>query len=218
MRFAWVDEGSGPDFVKGAASGITGYFLSIRQGTRAQLIDIHNRGFANGLYVGHNWFGDGDSPPSITPGQYAAKVKGLLDTRRVSSTRLQLNMEQHDGPFIIGALTALRAMYPTLALSFSPEGMQGGWIWTSGLWKALIDLHVRIVPQLYFGVMADINLRSSDPAKFYADVKKGLRSERLVVNDLVRNGIPDGLISPFWPGEWLPAGADGYVFTQGRLP
>ena len=208
-RNVWVDAGNGPNYDNGGKNGITGYFMPLGDArtTRAQLQEIHNRGLADGCYVGHNWYGDGNraadgSPnPAISPGQYAAKVKSLFDPVRIPSTRLQVNMEQHDPLYIRAALAALRAIYPTVGLSWAFEGMQGGWIGSaSGFVAALVALKVRFVPEAF-----------GDPGMYR-------RESDMVLRDLLHAGVPEQSVSMFLDGRAIGAGAEGYVFTQGRLP
>lgn len=208
MRYLWVDDGNDPDFIKGEENGITGYFLALGgvRTTKAALLDIAGRGRANGVYVGAGWWN------SLSPTQYAARLNTLLNPIRNSSTRVMVNLEEHDPARVVAILTEIRRLNPKTGLSWALEGMQGGW--ARGIASQVNDLRVRVVPELFVGNMANIDLRASDPAKFYDDVKANLRSEAAVLADLVGFNA----VSLFHPGEWLTPDAEGYVFTQGRLP
>lgn len=206
--FEWVDAGNDPDFNKGDANGITGYFMALGDSrtTKAALQSIASRPRANGVYVGAGWW-DG-----LTPKQYAARLNNLLNPIRLSSTRIMVNLEEHDPDRIVAILTEIRSLNPKTGLSWALEGMQGGW--ARAIAPAINAMNIRVVPELFVGAMANIDLRASDPGKFYADVKANLRTETAVRADLA----PFAAVSFFYPGEWVPPGAEGYVFTHGRLP
>ena len=199
MRYVWVDVGV-PDYAKGDSHGITGYFMPMyaAQTTKAQLQDIVNHGRAAGLFVGHNWWGDADSPPKLTPAQYAEKANAFYKSVLVPGLRVQFNLEQHDPEYIASVFEAWRKLQPTVGTSWALEGMQGGWM-TPDFVQRVIAAHVRVVPEAYIGQMQRVE----------GDA---------VLRNLMRRGFPESLISLFFDGEQMGVDAEGYVFTQNRLP
>lgn len=198
MRYLWVDAGNDPNFTRGAKSGIDGYFMPLfdARTTKAQLQGIRDRGLAAGVYVGHGWW------QPISAQALADKVFTEFQRVRVQGLRLQMNHEQKDAAYILANLSALRAKDPTLPLSWTLEGKQGGWF-TPSFVQALIDLSVRVVPQSFWGAEGRID---------------GRYAEDMILRDLTRRGLPETLVSLFYDGADLPRDYQGYVFTQGRLP
>ena len=199
MRYVWVDANADPDFVKGDRNAVTGYFLPLGDAktTKAALQGIAGRSRANGVYVGHNWW------PGITPKEYVAKFASLFNPIKLSSTRAQFDLEQHDPAYILGVFTEARRLYPTLGLSWALESNQGGWIAQAEkdmqFITKMLGLKIRFVPSAYLGDMTRVE---SD----------------IVLRDLLRRGIPEGSITMFLDGKQLGVDADGYIFTQARLP
>lgn len=221
MRFAWAVEGDDPDYGNCRANGITGLFAPMfdRLTDKLYLRRFQAEGFIAGLYVGHNWF------PALTAKQLAAKVVAEYKRLTFSSgegdpalgnVRLMMNLEQHDPAFILECLTAIRKALPNVGLSWSPEGMQGGWM-TPEFVAAIVKLKVRVVPQTFVGSMANLDDRGTNPTKFYRDVRRSIRSENQIRDNLTDAGFPVESISLFHDGAWLTSSAEGYVFTEGRL-
>jgi hypothetical protein len=211
--FEWVDAGNDPDFNRGDANGITGYFMALGdvRTTKAALAGIAGRSRVNGVYVGAGWWNN------LSAKAYAAKANELLNPIRNASTRVMFNLEEHDPVRILAILTEFRRLNPKTALSWALEGMQGGWMDTAFV-AGVVNLKVRVVPELFVGSMAPIDKRESDPTLFYTALKASLRSELAVVKNLTDRGFPAESVSPFYDGAWIPGGASGYVFTGGRLP
>jgi len=222
MRFVWAVEGDDPDYGNCRANGITGIFAPMfdRLTDKMYLRRFIAEGFIPGLYVGHNWF------PQLGPNELAAKV--IAEYKRLTfasgegdpalpNVRLMMNLEQHDPVFILSNLTQIRKALPKLGLSWSPEGMQGGWMSPDFVSK-IVALKVRVVPQTFVGSMANLDDRGANPGKFYTDVRRSIRSENQIRDNLTDRGFPVSSISLFHDGAWLTSTAEGYVFTEGRLP
>lgn len=197
MRYLWVDAGNDPNYVTGNRHGIDGYFMPLADSrtTQAKLIEIKFRGYAAGVYVGHGWW----QPLSATA--LVEKVWTEFLKVRVPALRLQVNMEQHDPDYIIDVLEGLRAKSATLPLSWTMEGMQGGW--ASSIAARVVAAKVRAVPQGFWGADGQI---------------EGDWAEDAVLRDLTKAGYPESSVSLFYDAENLPRGWQGYAFTQGRLP
>lgn len=216
--YLWVDAGNDPDFNRGDANGITGYFLPLGDArtTKAQLQSIAGKPRANGVYVGQNWW------PTLTAKEYVAKANALLNPIRLSTTRVQFNLEQHDPAYILDVFEGFRVLNPKVGLSWALEGFQGGWIRdaeaTMQFVTRMVKAKVRVVPEVFAGKMADITLRSSDPAGFLKQLNASLRPGDAVLQDLLAAGFPKESINVFLDGAFIGREASGYVFTQGRLP
>jgi len=208
MRFVWTVVGDDPDFSQGDRHGVDGYFYPMFDSltTPERLRDTAARGYAIGIYLGHNWLAD-------TPAAIAAKVSqeyARLTTKPgviVRNLRVQLNFEEHDQGLILSRLQAWRALRALVNTSWTMEGMQGGWMGPvvtatdgpSGFVADILELRVRLVPQCFTGDMRRIE---SDA----------------VLRDLTRRGFPETLVSPFYDAAQLGLQWDGYAFTAGRLP
>lgn len=218
MRFTWTVAGDDPDYANCRAHGINGLFAPLFDPltTGAYLKKFKAEGFAaQGVYLGHNWFlGLGFS---ILADKVALEYRKLRTASGLTGLRLMLNLEQHDPTFVLGCLRRVRSQLPTTGLSWSPEGMQGGWM-SPEFVAAIVALKVRVVPQTFVGSMANLDDREANPKKFYADVRASLRSENQIRDDLTSRGFPVESISLFHDGAWLTSSAEGYVFTEGRLP
>lgn len=200
MRFTWTVAGDDPDYANCKAHGITGLFAPMFDvlTTPAYLQGFQARHFKAGTYVGHGWF------PSLNAIQLAdlvvAEYKRLTrsSSPALSDVRLMMNLEQHDPVFILKCLTEIRGRLPKVGLSWSPEGMQGGWM-DADFVAGIVALRVRVVPQAFTGPMAR---RESD----------------VVLRDLLVRGFPAGSVSIFYDAAQLGVGWEGYAFTEGRLP
>ena|SRR6187549_1151579 len=204
MRFTWTVEGDDPDYGNCRAHGINGLFAPLFDSltTKLYLRRFKAEGFSvQGLYLGHNWF------PALGPIELADKV--VAEYKRLTfasgegdpalgGVRLMLNLEQHDPVFILACSTRVRAKLPTVGLSWSPEGHQGGW--QSPDWVAkMVALKIRAVPQCFVGNMER-------------------RESHAIVKDLVDRGWPFTSVSPFLDAKQLGQDWEGYAFTEGRLP
>lgn len=202
MRFTWTVAGDDPDYNNCKAHGIDGLFAPMFDGltTNAYLRGFQSRGFKAGLYVGHNWL------PHLGPialadavcDEYTRLTQAQGGKPALKDVRLMMNMEQHEPAFIAATLRRIRSRKKYLGLSWSPEGMQGGWM-SPEFVKAIVDLKVRVVPQAFTG---DMTRRESDQ----------------VMVDLLDRGFTTGSISIFYDAAQLGADWNGYAFTEGRLP
>lgn len=203
MRFTWTVAGDDPDYGNCKAHGINGLFAPMFDPltTYLYLTEFQVRGFKAGTYVGHNWF------PNLTAKELARKV--VTEYNRLTKAqgegapalrdvRLMINLEQHDPVFILACLTEIRRLLPKVGLSWSPEGMQGGWM-SDAFVTGIINLRIRVVPQAFTGSMVR---RESD----------------VVLRDLLDRGFPASSVSIFYDAAQLGDGWEGYAFTEGRLP
>lgn len=203
MRFVWTVAGDDPDYDNCKAHGITGLFAPLWDSltTYLYLLEFQGRGFKAGLYLGHNWF------PQLTAIQLAdktvAEYKRLTKSQgegapALKDVRLMLNLEQHDPVFILACIKRVRAGLPNVGLSWSPEGMQGGWM-SDEFVAGVLGARVRVVPQSFTGPMAR---RESDAT----------------LRNLLDRGFPASSVSIFYDAAQLGVDWDGYAFTEGRLP
>ncbi len=194
MRFLWVDAGNDPDFNKGDRHGITGYFMPMfdARTTPAAMQSIKARHKVAGIYFGAGWFG------SISPETLVAKASGEYYRVKVPDLRVMFNLEQHDPEYIARVLELWRKGHKTVGTSWSPEGMQGGWM-TGTFPNRVVATKTRVVPQCFVGNM---ERRESD----------------MVLRDLLKMGFPHTSVSMFYDASQLGVGWDGYAFTMGRLP
>lgn len=217
MRYAWTVAGDDPDLGQGDKHGIDGYFYpmadTLTTTTELQRAASWGGGRAIGIYYGHNWH------PEFNAGQIAEFIK--LEYRRVTKNstvlkqlRVMYNEEDHNPAKVITVLEQVRLALPRVGLSWSPEGMQGGWMGPvltptrpepSDFIKRLLKAKVRIVPQNFWGANGTIQ------GDYAADA---------ILRDLIKRGIPESSVSLFWDGKTLDSyrNAQGYVFTMGRLP
>jgi hypothetical protein len=209
MRFVWTVAGDDPDIGNCKAHGVDGYFAPLFDSltTSAYLRMLRDQGGgAYGLYLGHNWF------PGDSPEQLAQRVNSEYVALGVLGTRVMFNLEEHDSEKIARVLEEWRRLQPKVNTSWSPEGMQGGWMGpvvtapTAGALlppsyfvQRILACRVRVVPQAFVGNMAR---RESD----------------VVLRDLTRRGFPESIVSIFYDAAQLGADWDGYAFTEGRLP
>lgn len=218
MRFAWTVAGDDPDFANGDANGIDGYFYPMKDIlTSTEEVGkaaAWGGGRAIGIYMGHNWF-PGSSPTqlaTIADQEYRLITKNGTVNKKL---RVMFNIEDHNPDFIANTLEQFRAWHPYVGLSFSPEGMQGGWMgpelrpgeipaYGSFVYR-LLAARVRIVPQGFWGASGTI---------------QGDWAHDQVLRDLTRRGFPESSVSIFHDGATIgkKRDAEGYVFTMGRLP
>lgn len=198
MRFLWVDRDQEPDFRKGdgvAGERINGYFLDMRSATTTDLTNVRSRNRVAGIYAVTSW----DDFKGEAPDTIVARVVARYQALNVPMLRLQWDIELHDPDFVREILMETRRRLPQVGLSWTLEPRQGGWI-DPRLVNVIAATRTRVVPQLYPGDM-----------RFQYD-------SLYVVRNLTSRGIPDAAISPMYDAAALPAGWDGYAFTQGRLP
>lgn len=194
MRFIWTVAGDDPSYDNCKAHGINGLYAPLFDGltSRAYLQVFKEQGFVNGVYLGHNWF------PTLTASQLAAKVVAEFKRIALPDTRLMLNLEEHDPAKIALVVSAVRAALPKVNLSWSPEGMQGGWMAPEFV-AQILKAKCRVVPQAFLGGMARVE---SDQ----------------VLRDLTKRGFPESSVSIFYDAAALGVNWDGFAFTEGRLP
>ena len=194
MRFTWTVAGDDPGYDNCKAHGINGLYAPLFDSltTRAYLQGFKDKGFANGLYLGHNWF------PGLDATALAKKVVAEYKRIALPDTRLMLNLENHDPAFVLAVVQKVRAALPKVNLSWSPEGMQGGWMAPEFV-AGILACRVRVVPQAFLGGMQRVE---SDQ----------------VLRDLTRRGFPESVISIFYDAAALGQNWDGFAFTEGRLP
>jgi hypothetical protein len=194
VRFIWTVAGDDPGYDNCRAHGINGLYAPLFDTltTKAYLSTFKAEGFANGLYLGHNWF------PALSGSALVAKVVAEYKRIALPDTRLMLNLEEHDPAKIALVVSAVRAALPKVNLSWSPEGMQGGWM-SPEFVAQILAARCRVVPQAFLGNMTRIE---SDQ----------------VLRDLTRRGFPEHIISIFYDAAALGHNWDGFAFTEGRLP
>lgn len=206
MRVVWTVAGDDPDIGNCKAHGITGALAPMFDTltTKTYVQGLKSDLGLSGLYLGHGWL-PGSSPQAI-----ADAVNG--EFKRVGADpalRVMFNMEEHDPNFIASTLEAWRRLRPTVNTTWSPEGMQGGWMGPKlrtgevpapgGFIARVLACRVRVVPQAFVGNMAR---RESD----------------IVLRDLTQRGIPESSVSIFYDAAQLGVDWDGFAFTEGRLP
>lgn len=196
MRFAWTVAGDDPDWATLKRHGITGLYAPLFDSltTPAYLREFQQRGYVAGLYLGHNWF------PGVSAHHLAEKVNAeyVRLSKGLKDVRVMFNWEQHDPNDIAGGLERWRQLQAKVNTSWSPEGMQGGWM-SPDFVQRVLACRVRVVPQAFVGNM---QRRESD----------------MVLRDLTRRGFPENIVSIFYDAAQLGANWDGYAFTAGRLP
>lgn len=203
MRFIWTVAGDDPDYGNCKAHGINGLFAPLFDSLTSYmyLTEFQARGFTAGLYLGHHWF------PNLTALQLANKTADeyLRLTKSqgegapaLKDVRLMLNLEEHDPVFVLAVITQVRKRLPKVGVSWSPEGMQGGWM-SDAFVQGVLAQRVRVVPQAFIGNMARVE---SDQT----------------LRDLLDRGFPASSISIFYDASQLGVNWDGYAFTEGRLP
>ena len=195
MRFAWTDAGDDPSWHVGDKHGIDGYFMPMFDPLTSRAFlrsEIQGRGHVAGIYLGHGWM------PGKTALEVARAVSAEYRRCQVTGLRVMFNLEEHDPEKIASTLEEWRELHPFVPTSWSPEGMQGGWMNPEFVARVLA-CRVRVVPQAFTGSMSR---RESD----------------IVKADIVRRGFPENAVSVFYDAAQLGMGWDGYAFSMGRLP
>ena len=192
MRYAWTDANDDPSYDQGDKWGVDGYYFPMFDAltTREVIQDCKDRGYAVGIYYGHNWGG--------TAPENAAKAHEEYKRVYVPGLKVMFNWEQHKPDEIANALETWRTLRPTVGTSWSMEGMQGGWM-SAAFVKRIMACKVRWVPQSFVG---DMVRRESDVTKA----------------NIVRRGVPENIVSCFLDGKQLGADWEGFAFTLGRMP
>lgn len=193
MKYVWTVAGDDPDYAHGARYGINGYFWPMFDNltTRENLQETRSRGYAVGIYLGHDWLqGSG--------AVVAAKVNEEYKRVAIPRLKVMFNLEEKEPDWIVDVLEEWRKLKPSVSTSWSMEGMQGGWM-TSSFVRQVLACKVRVVPQCFTG---DMRRRESDVVKA----------------DLVRRGFPEHIVSCFYDAQQLGLDWDGFAFTLGRLP
>lgn len=202
MRFTWTVAGDDPDYGNCKAHGINGLFAPMFDSltTNAYLRGFQQQGFKAGLYVGHNWFPE-KGPLALASHvvtEYMRLTRAQGGAPALAGVRLMMNLEQHNPVFILKCLTSIRGLLPKVGLSWSPEGMQGGWM-SDEFVAGILVLKIRVVPQAFIGTMQRVE---SDQT----------------LRDLLDRGFPESSVSVFYDAAQLGVNWDGYAFTEGRLP
>lgn len=197
MRFVWTDAGDDPSFDVGDRHGIDGYFMPLWDSltTREFLVgEVQRRGHVAGVYVGAGWHN------AWSPAQYAQNIDREVARLNVPGLRVMFNLEEHNPERIARILEEWRNIRRRryTSTSWSPEGMQGGWMGDAFVQRVLA-CRVRVVPQAFIGDMTR-------------------RAEDMVLRDLVRRGFPEQIVSIFYDAAQLPLDWQGYAFRMGRLP
>ncbi len=200
MRYVWTDAGDDPSWTIGDENGIDGYFAPLFDAlTPSVLAEAARRGHVVGGYLGHNWF------PGLSAEQLAVKVsaeyKRLQAALPTKKLRVMFNLEQHDPEYVADTHEEWRELHPFVGTSWSPEGMQGGWMAPEFVAR-MMACRVRIVPQAYAGSGRPIERRESDVVKA----------------DVVRRGFPENVVSCFYDAAQLGRDWDGFAYTMGHLP
>jgi len=199
MHAVWIDAGNDPHWERIDKWGIRWLYFPLSDppaDVRRRLLDTKARGYVGGVYSASNWYGN---PPG---GDYADIVSRALAALNIPVTngwpKVQFDDERHEPVTIAAWLERWRELHRYHDTSWTLESMQGGW-WSPGFVEAVIEAHVRVVPQCYQGAMQPVDTLAA-------------------ARDLTRRGLPDALISPFYDAASLPIGWDGFAFTMGRLP
>jgi len=212
MRYVWTDAGDDPSWGIGDEHDIDGYYAPLFDDLTPSVLDeAIRRGHAHGVYFGHNWM---PGLPAEALVRQVAPVFGRLVQSR-PKLRMMWNLEEHDPDFVAGVLEGWRVPFPKTNTSWSPEGMQGGWMGPVVIPPAvpapgsfvdrILKCRVRIVPQGFWGAGGGI---------------AGDYAHDMVLRDLTRRGFPESIVSIFHDGKTLSQkrNAEGFVFTMGRLP
>lgn len=226
MRVVWVDAGNGIDFGKVSRHGLTGAFFSLTNGDgsamdppeslQQRLLDVRNANLAAGVYMAWNWPIYAGLSGAQVAEHVHQQIAATIKYPKPAWPKVQFDIEAHDPDFILAVLRRFRELRPTQDVSWTMESFQGGWM-SPAFAQEIVNLKVRVVPQLYLGQMAQIELRESNPAKFWKQIADQQVAQDMALRDLTRRGFPENLITGFYDGAALPARYDGFIFTQGRL-
>ena len=201
MRFVWVDTNNDADLAAGSRHGINGYFFDLfdPKVTQAALQSLVAKGVSVGVYMASNWPQFDGLPGPRVAEVVNARVKQIAGVSlRASFPKVQFDLEKHDPEMIAATFRRWRELRPNQDTSWTMEPFQSGWM-SPEFVSAVLAARVRVVPQLYLGNM--------QPAA--AD---------MVLRRMLQAGFPENIISGFYDAAALPAGWDGFAFTQGRLP
>lgn len=194
MRAVWIDNGNTFDADKLHAHAIecVYYAANAPQANRTEFDAAAAAGFRVGIYAAWNW-------ESWTPVEFAEWVhERLLQIGSPLNPWVCLDIETHDVPWTVGALTSYRQLRPSRKTDWTLEPMQGG-LFSPAAVSTINGLNIGIDPQHYGGNMQP----------FAAD---------RVALDLVLRGFQPWKIQGFYDAATLPLEWSGYAFTQGRLP
>lgn len=203
MRFVWTDAGDDPDWGVGDRNGITGYFAPIFDPLTDSVIEeaVH-RGKIAGIAVPHLQL---KGTPDEIADQVSREYDRLSKLVPTVKLRVSLNFEEHDPDLVADRLEAWRERKRFVPTSWSPEGMQGGWM-NADFVHRVLACNVRVVPQAYAGAGRD------------ATGKMKRRESDVVKANVVRAGFPENIVSCFYDAAQLGQDWDGYAFTMGHLP
>jgi hypothetical protein len=204
VRYLWVDGGNDAAWHLLAENGVDGEFYPGNdpiEDVARRLEASRARGHKGGIYVGWNWPGVPTTGAGFAEWTYelVRNVEQLLPFKSTAYPKVQFNHEEHEPDKILAMIRRWRELRKTKDTSWSPEGMQGGWM-SSTFVQGVVAAKVRVVPQCYNGSMT-------------------LAYDSLAVaRNLTARGYPDALISPFYDAAKLPTYWNGFAFTQGRIP
>lgn len=203
VRYVWVDTGNDPDFAKAVKHGIDGFYFDMfdPRVTEGYLKPLVADGYRVGVYMASNWgqFGYGFLSGKDIAEVVVKRVREIQGKSAAPSfPKVQIDMEEHDPALISEVILELRRLLPKKDFSWTMEGFQGGWM-DPAFVKTVVDSRFRVVPQAYYGDMTDT-------------------AEDMVLRDLLKRGFPESSVSLFYDAASLPAGWNGFAFTQGRLP
>lgn len=198
MRCAYLDLDQHPDGERLRRSGCDAVAFDIRQGDLSldYFHEVQREGFAPLVYA------DGEWNPALSARQFAdqtsARLEQLAPGTPPTFPSVVLDIERHDVPWILAALTRWRQHRPARATFWVLESMQGGLFSPTDV-AAIMHLGVGVGPSLYRGDMTPL-----DPHDVWAN--------------LTSAGFPLTALVGLWPADHLPGAWSGFAFPQGRLP
>ena len=208
MRALWVDAGNDADWEKVQREKMTALYYPVTDpigDVKRRVADTSVRGYTSGVYMAWNW----PQFSGLTGVGMAEMMHSLVAQVEQGGVPVKVQFDYEDHPpdppdaavQIRGMLSRWRALRPKQDTSWTLEGGQGGWMTTEFV-QAIIALKIRVVPQLYSGSMG----------QNWCPLAR--------VRDLTKRGFPDALVSPFYDAAAIDnyLGAEGFFFTQGRLP
>jgi hypothetical protein len=220
QRALWVDAGNAADFDKSIEFDITSHYYALTDPVEAlhpRLLDSRNQGYGTGVYMASNW----DEFSGMSGGEAARFVHEAIKFIKYPNPtwpRVQFDIELHDPKWIEDCFETWRQLRPYQSTSWTLESFQGGWM-TPDFVAGIHRCRIRVVPQFYIGRMAQIELRSTDPATFYKQLVQEQVAQDAALRDLTARGFPESVVTGFFDAACLPLrGLDGFIFTQGRLP
>lgn len=195
MRFVWTDAGDDPSWEVGDRHLIEGYFAPLWDPLTPEVLDVAGeRGHVQGVYFGNNW------RPGMAPEAIAREVSAEYKRLAIPGLRVMFNLEEQDPDFVARCLEEWRRLRPKINTSWSPAGMQGGWMHPEFVQRVLA-CRVRVVPQAFLDV-PHMNRVESD----------------VILRDIIRRGFPEHVVTCFYDAAQLGVRWEGYAFTMGRLP